>query len=306
MKKKRHQNEHDDDFTHIHVAEDGVHREEADEQAEEKNERDIEKGLKAIYGETTDDLHVVQSDKSWLTRFLIKTVIALSAAVLFVGGAFFAYSALFQGRGGSEPLSMNIEAPASVQSGGAVTLVINYANPRDLPLAQLAIDVNVPTGFVMTSTQPVPTKTEELVWDIGSLGRNSDGKIELVGYWFSEVPSVGNIQAVATYRPANFNSDFSYISTATIAVDDALLDAKMEGPASVVPGQESEYTLTLSNTADRALENISTSFTLPATFIASAFDPSLEPGGALVWNLPVVAPGASAVCAARHRRQRRR
>jgi hypothetical protein len=192
----------------------------------------IEEGLQAIYGDDRSDLHTVERDGSRLTRILTRVVLALALTAVLAFGGFFLYSTFFDQGASKQPLVMSIEAPAEVKSGERIQVIVNYANPSRTPLASLELDVNLPPAFVLSMAQPGPTNPDELIWTIGSLGSHSDGQIILEGLWLSGVPATTNVQALAAYRPGNFNSNFSDIATATVTTLSSVLTLELEGPES--------------------------------------------------------------------------
>jgi uncharacterized repeat protein (TIGR01451 family) len=252
----------------------------------------IEEGLQAIYGDDRSDLHVVERDGSRLTRILTRVVLALALIAVLAFGGFFLYTTFFDQGTANKPLVMSIEAPAEVKSGEKTQIVINYSNPSGTPLASLELDINLPSSFVLATAQPQPTDTEELIWTIGSLGSHSDGQIILEGVWLSSVPATTNVQALAAYRPGNFNSNFSDIATATVTTLSSVLTLELEGPETGTPGQELSYTAKVKNTGLEEMKAAQFALTLPTGFVLTSSTPSLEAGADPEWQLGDLIPEA--------------
>lgn len=258
--------------------------------AVDEGDKIIEEGLQAIYGDDRSDLHTVERDGSKLTRLLTRLVLALALLAVLAFGGFFIYTTYFAQTTASKPLVMSVEAPAEVKSGEKTQIVVHYANPSRVPLASLELDVNLPAAFALSMAQPEPTDAVELIWNIGSLGAHSDGKLVLEGVWLSSVPATTNIQALAAYRPGNFNSNFSDIATATVNTLSSVLTLEVKGPETAVPGQALTYTATVKNTGLQTIVNPQVTLKLPDGFLLSSSTPELEAGADATWTVDSLIP----------------
>ena len=261
-------------------------------ESEEKEEKDIDQGLQAIYGDDRSDLHTMERDTSRLTRLLVRAVLVLAVLAVLAFGSFFIYTKFFAPGTDNRPLVMTIDVPPEVKSGERIQLSVDYANPSNVPLASLELDVNLPASFQLVSAQPQATNVDELVWTLGSLGSHSDGRIVLEGIWTSSVPSTTNVQVLARYRPANFNADFSDIATATVTTLGSVLTLDLTGPESGTPGQIVGYKAVVTNTGSEPVQNASFTLTFPQGFILSSSTPALEAGAQARWPLAELASGA--------------
>ncbi len=265
------------------------HKRQKDE-VQPEAEKGIDEGLQVIYGDDRSDLHTVHRDTSRLTRTLIRVVVALAALAVITFGSFFVYNRFFATDSDNRPLVMSIEVPPEVKSGDKIQMSVKYANPSKVPLASLELDINLPSSFRLVAAQPQPTNPEELVWNIGSLGTHSDGRITLEGVWTSHVPSATNVQVLARYKPANFNADFSDIVTETVTTLSSVLALEMTGPETGIPGQALSYKATITNTGHERVQDASFVLTMPPGFILSSSTPALQPGAEAKWVLAELAP----------------
>ncbi len=254
------------------------------------NDRVITDGLQAIYGDDVSDLQIVKRDGSRLTQLLTRIVVSLALLAMVAFGGFFVYVNVFDNSGSKMPLVMSIEAPLEAKSGEAMRIVVNYANPTGTPLAALELDINLPSSFALVVAQPVPTDAEAMLWNIGSLGSHSDGQIILEGVWLSAVPATTTIQALAAYRPGNFNSNFSEIATSTVTTLSSVISLELTGPEAGIPGQDISYTAKIKNTGLQDIAMAKFDLTLPAGFILSSSTPALEAGADPEWILSNLVP----------------
>lgn len=280
-----------DAFTHVHVRDEGMLADEAVEKEIAHNADDIEKGLRAIYKGSDADLAIVTKDHGGFTRILGRIILLLFVVLIGSAGALMSWVWWKNNNSSDEAVRVSVNAPALLRSGEEVTVEIAYENPRNIALAQLALDINLPKGFRPTFYSPQPTNEEQLVWTIGTLGQHSDGKIVMTGKWYADVPEDDRIQVVTTYRPANFNADFSSIITAEIAVHESVLTTTLAGPEQATAGEQVTYTATFTNSGVLTEEG-EAEFVLPEGFVPQTWDPPLPAGGGTAWSLGALEPGA--------------
>ncbi len=253
----------------------------------------IDEGLQAIYGDDRSDIQKVERASRSLTKILTKLVLFLAVVAIASYTGFFIFSTFLSVPRENKPLIMSIEAPQDIKSGERTTVIITYQNPRQVPLAALELDVNMPTAFDLVAADPAPTDSQDMIWTIGSFGAQSDGKIVLEGIWQAAVPSTTNIQVLAHYRPANFNADFSDIANFEVTTLGSTLVALVEGPETAIPGEQLSFTATISNTGNETVPSPGFRLDLPPGFILSGSTPALEAGSEPKWELTDLARGAS-------------
>lgn len=255
----------------------------------------VDKGLEVIYGNENG----AETDFSKLEMRKTKTgqrlLIWILLTLLVLSGAAYGGYRVFQRAvsGNGETLRLTIDGPSEVISGQEVAYDVSYENTGTIPLASLEVKLNVPKGFLIENADPTAT-TENTIWTIGAITAGSDGLITLKGIWIDPVPSGQTLQALATYRPANFNADFEKITTKAIAVKASTLTLASEGPKTGTGGSTADYTFTIKNTGTRAVEGARVRLTIPTAFIVSAVDPAPMEGGSSEWQLANLEPGAEA------------
>lgn len=243
-----------------------------------RSAREIRKRLRSIYegadGRMPDLTKLERGERSKLTRFLLKTIglLAIISAISWVG--FFVFTrGLFQD---NETLKLSIEGPEQVKSGEEVSYTFRYENIGAVPVASLVMKLNLPSTFHIYSTVPEPTASNE--WTIGSLSDGSDGVISVTGVFLAEVPSSQRLQALFTYKPANFSSDFQDIVTYKVDIEDSVLALSLTGPEKALVGDVSEYVVNIQNTGLGQVFNVRVTPLLPTDFTLEESLPSLEEG----------------------------
>ncbi len=252
----------------------------------------ITESLHAIYGEERDDLQTVAQAPNKLTRFLVHVIVVLLVVFAAVGIGYFVYQQWFAGDPDAKPLAMSFVMDDDIQSGSTTTIELDYMNQTGYPLTAVAIDVNVPAGFVMATSEPLVTDAEDLSWDLGTIGARSDGKIVITGTWIADVPSTTGVQAIATYKPANFNAQFHDIATKTVSTTTSTTAVTIDAPTTVNVGESVTYTVHVSTTGTEIVVAPKVVMTLPEGFFVSSSTPALTAGGPTEWTLTNLIPNA--------------
>lgn len=255
---------------------------------------DIDDGLSAIYGDERDDLKVVTRGGSRLTRFLVWCIMFLLFACVVAIGGYFGYQRFFAENHEGKPLSMEFVTPDELQSGSSATIELDYTNQTSYPLTNVEIDVNLPLGFIVKATNPVATSPQDLVFDLGTIPGGSDGKVSIDGIWNVDVPSTTGIQALASYKPANFNAQFHDIATKTIATNTSTTLVRVDAPEKANAGETITYTVHVQNSGSEPLLAPRAVLTLPTGFFMQSSVPPLASGGGLSYTLVDIAPAEEA------------
>src|SRR3989338_11388639 len=188
-----------------------------------RSAREIKKELRAIYtgkdGSVPDLTQLSHRRPTPFTNILVKLILILLGLSVIAWSGFFLFTKGLSKE--KETLGVSIETPETIRSGEETTITVRYENTGRVPIAALELKLNLPATFHLTSSLPPATSGTQ--WTIGSLTPRSDGAITLSRIFLSEVPSAQRIQALFTYKPANFNSDFQKIENKTIQLNTSIL-----------------------------------------------------------------------------------
>lgn len=255
-----------------------------------RTKRDLKKELRAIYegadGKLPDLSQLSHKDKSKFTSLLIKTIIVLLTLSVIAWSGFFLFTeGLFKN---NEALLTEIEGPDKIRSGEQVSYTVRYQNTGDVPIASLDMKLNLPQSFHVTSTIPSPTNESE--WSIGSLSPKSDGAVIIRGIFLSEVPSNQKVQALFTYKPANFSSEFQEITTKQVEINDSVIKLVLNGPAKALSGDEIEYEIKIQNKGKESIYNLRILPIISNDFSVNVSEPSFETDKNY-WSIDTLEPG---------------
>lgn len=258
-----------------------------------KTDDEIKAELRAIYadqeGEMPDLTKLDRRGGSRVTRILVRSILVLFVLSAIAWGGFLAWSrgGILQGR----PLTATVDAPESVRSGEETFYTFRYDNAGNAPIAALGMKLTVPPEFSITSLNPPPTDPEANSWTIGSLARASDGAITVGGVFRAEVPSEQTLQALYTYKPANFSSDFQDISTAKVSVRESVILLTVSGPEKALPGDDATYVINLQNSGLREQTDVLVTAVVPDGFAITGAEPATNEPGSHAWAIDRLAPG---------------
>jgi len=250
----------------------------------------LEKSLKDIYGRDGNlNLNKIERHRrSRLTAFLIRLVGLLFILALISWGGFLWWQTSPASSG--QPLKTTIEAPTTITSGATSCFKVRYENIGRVPIAALSVSLNLPETFTLKEAEPEATE-ENYHWILSPLGTGSDGAIDLCGVFRSTTPGSEKIQAVFTYRPANFSSDFQDIAGATVTIEKSILALEVSGPTETVVGDQTTYTTKIKNTDTEKVENLRLRAVLPESFAITSAEPVVTETGSAYWDFPALEPG---------------
>ncbi len=215
------------------------------------------------------------------TRILIGCVLFFALLTAASWAGFFLFG--LQGRG-EVKVTLTFDAPIASVSGVPQTIRLHYKNQDRDPLGAASIILRPPQGLAITATDPISTDTKPLRWDLGTLAGGTDGVITITAIPYGPVDSTIPLQAMLTYKPANFNAEFQTVAEDTLEIRASGISAALTGlPEKITPGQDVTLTLTYENKTDE-------------TFTDIAAVPEFPPGFAMIENpasFPIVklAPG---------------
>jgi len=257
-----------------------------------KTDEEIKEELRAIYaghdGEIPDMTKLETRGGSRVTRFLVRLIVALGILSVVAWAGFYVWSR--GGIGPSRPLETDADAPEEVRSGEEAFYTFRYENSGNAPIASLEMKLTLPPDFTATSEIPAPTNKDAQTWTLGSLSSGSDGAIRIGGYFRSEVPSSQTIQALYTYKPANFSSDFQDISTAKVAISASVLGLTVTGPEKALPGDDVTYVINAQNSGTQPATKVLVGATFPEGFTMTRADPAPVEPNATSWTFDSIAP----------------
>lgn len=257
------------------------------------NDKEVESGLRAIYGDQETDFSKLEKRTWSLSRFLGHCVIVLGSISVLTWAGYFAYLKLVPKPTASD-LRTEIETNENVQSGMPAEIVFNYQNPKRAPLANLSVRAQLPDTFIITSSIPGMADSTEKSWDLGALDGEAKGTIVLKGNWIAPVPSKQPLQFVSTYRPSNFNAEFTDVESMQVTIEKSVAELTVKGPESLAAGEVGTFEFAVRNTATEVLPEAELQLTLPEGFFLETAIPELTKDLPPAWEIKDLPAGGEA------------
>lgn len=233
---------------------------------ETEKESEIQKNLINIYKDESGmpDMSKLEKKKKNKTKtiliYLLFFLFILSAAA-WAGFFIFGGTNKFTG----QDISLGITAPQKVSSGEEISYVINYKNREKTPISRAEVRVEYPKGFIFKEASPEPSQ-ENNIWLLGTLPSGNEGVITITGQLLGDLDSEKSLEAYLNYRPANFNSDFQEVASASSTISSSVADIELEAEDQIIAGESTDLLFNVKNTTENDLKDIRVGINLPKDF----------------------------------------
>jgi len=162
----------------------------------------------------------------------------------------------------------------SAVSGENVVLKIIYKNAEKAALTDSELNISYPAGFTYVSATSSPNGEYHNQWSIGNLQPGEERTLEISGQLIGEVGSSHAFSAALTYRPANFNSEFSQTLDWEVVVNSSTLSIEVKDAQEVISGQPTTFTIEYTNSSTRDLDRVKMQPTWPDAFVMNSANPA--------------------------------
>ncbi|HRH23286.1 MAG TPA: hypothetical protein PK295_01500 [Candidatus Magasanikbacteria bacterium] len=182
-----------------------------------------------------------------------------------------------------------------ILSGEYVGYTIEYSNKSTVRLTDAVLSLELPEGYVVDASAPEEKfNTESQEFKLGGIAPGEKGSVGVSG-WFYGTPNVeDHIHAKITYRQDGKTRDEEKTSPHIIFLRGSLLTSAVELQEQIVEGSRVPVKITLTNTGDETLHDISFSFD-PLRAIGVLENMSATIGSATehMWSISELAPNTS-------------
>lgn len=261
--------------------------------------QEVDDELRLIYDPQTDAAKTDMTRLEQVSHSLAKNILvglmvffAVLAAISWAGFFFFSPAKdKFKG----ENVNVTIEGPVEVKSGELVTYAVRWKNGEGVPLGTSQLEIRLPKAFSVAKTEPAADDAAKSTWQIGSIGPGKDGLITVQGVYLAPLDKEMDIQAILTYRPADFNSEFQKVSTRTVKIKDSVLELEVKAPSKILPGDKVAVTLAYRNASQNAFKDLRLRAVWPDNFIPDSSNPASTDDAMKEWtvkDLPADGTGA--------------
>jgi hypothetical protein len=256
---------------------------------------EVAEGLKNIFTESDDHAGLdrfAQTHHSTAKRLMIGIIVFLGllTAVSWVG--FFMFRPQSGGFAG-EKVEMMVEGPDTPKASEPVTYLLRWKNGESIALGTASLEIRLPKQFHIIES-PVQPDGETATWKIGSVAPGQDGQLAIKGVFLAPVDKTMDLQAILTYRPTDFSSDFQKVATKSVKLTGSALELTVVTPPKVLPGDKVTVEYHWKNAGEFALENVRLDAALPDDFVFESADPA-PAADTRSWAIATTGAGAEGV-----------
>ncbi|MFA6197746.1 MAG: hypothetical protein WC734_01130 [Patescibacteria group bacterium] len=193
-------------------------------------------------------------------------------------------------------VQISFQGERTAASGENVIMKITYKNSEKATLTDSTLNVSYPSSFTYVSATSSPVGEYHNQWSIGNLQPGEERTLEITGQLIGEVGSSHPFTSTLTYRPSNFNSEFSKKVDWEMVINSSTLNIEVKDAREVISGQPTTFSIEYTNSSDRAMGQIKLQPTWPGSFVLNTAQPNVgNDGNWLINDLKAGAKGTISV-----------
>lgn len=252
-----------------------------------KEEKKIKSELQEIYKNDDGTMPNMSDFKKRKKRSLFSAFIFLLFSCVFLAVVAWAGFFIFQpqARFAEQDIELRVEGPEKLAVGGEIKYKINYDNNQNVPLAKAALQVRYPEGFVFTSASTEPINGGKNEWELGSLGKNSGGVLEITGNLYGNLGEKQSLRVFFNYTPANFSSEFQKVASLSTDLEALPIEMNVISPEDTTPGVDKEFIMELVIPAELDKTNLALLFEPEGGFSKKESSLASVSDNQYLWNL---------------------
>lgn len=253
---------------------------------------ELEAGLETIYRDSnlSEMERLDQAHHSTAKKLLVGLTIFFGLLTVISWLGFFFFSTKKPVTAGQQ-VEVSVTGSDTPKGGEPTDYVIHWKNNDAVALGTASLEIRLPKEFTMLESQAAP-QGETATWKIGTLAPGQEGSLSLRGIFLAPADKLLDLQAILTYRPSDFNSEFQKVATKTVKLTGSVLSVTVTGPDKVLPGDKVEADLGYRNDGPDSLDQVKIVAVLPDNFVLEDTDPTLT-GNGTGWLIPTLGPGES-------------
>ncbi|OHA08999.1 MAG: hypothetical protein A3A44_01100 [Candidatus Sungbacteria bacterium RIFCSPLOWO2_01_FULL_60_25] len=170
------------------------------------------------------------------------------------------------------PIAINMEVPERLSSGQDVTLSVGVDSELTLPLADMSLGIEFPSGFDFKSADPKPLAGDDYIWPLRDLETGRSEKITLRGKISGEPEEAKTFRLrLGSYEPSSkrwvlvAESQTSPIISSPFLLAQATLNGARSG--SIAPGAQVKGTIYFRNNLPAKVQNVTITFSFPEQLV---------------------------------------
>jgi len=254
--------------------------------------------LKEIYGDpgqptegSKDSLKTIdQKSDRRTTRILLWVLGGLTLVVAASVAGFFFFNQ--EQHFNEQSVTLSMTPDENVPSGGETTLSFTVKNDEAVGIKSMRLSLVTPTGWTFKHSSPDPESEGSNSWQLGSVGAKSTKTFTMTGILVGEVGSVKTFNATLTYRPSNFNYDFTAEASGSVTIARSILELNVEAPSEIIPNANLALKVNYRNTSTESLNQVRIVAAYPEGFTPTTAKPEASENQN-VWTFDQLITGQS-------------
>jgi len=222
----------------------------------EAKEEEIKESLTKIYqdddGNRVDVKKMIIKQKRGLLFNLFTFLIVL---FVFAGAIYGAYNYVYLKIINSKlSAALEFESKKEVVVGEEFYYNLNYKNEDKVSFGKIEIKVQYPDNFIFLSSEPAPTKNNN-IWEIANLDSHRSDIIRIKGKLAGPLNSRNIVLADMVYTPQNFSSEFKKSASFETKINDIGLDFSFINSSSAVVSETNEIIVKFKPKIENYIDN---------------------------------------------------
>ncbi len=209
-------------------------------------------------------------------------LLALVSLLVFFGRKTFLFN--------PDLVEVNLIGPKVTETGTPVTFTVRYTNPNWVGLSEPELVISYPETFRLASTDGWQTARRQSIRKLPSLEARGGGEITFTGSFHSFDQTTALLAASLRYGPEGLASRAEKRNDLRVELERSLVGIEINGPPSVMNGQNVEYIVDYRNDGEETLETGEIVLEYPEGFTPITFDPQPKRGDT-AWGVSMLKGG---------------
>ncbi|MCF7795223.1 DUF11 domain-containing protein [Patescibacteria group bacterium] len=172
---------------------------------------EIEQNLSDIYKDKKGEMVDVSKLKIKAKKGFLYKMFRLIFILAFIFAlAYLAYWYLYEANVDSKNIDLRVKGPESVMSGERFTYTVEIFNASDTEVLDMQLDMNYADNFIFIDSSKT-TDNANNSWYLGDLAAKERVQFDITAMIIAQSGTPNPSQAILTYMPGNFSSQFQEI-----------------------------------------------------------------------------------------------
>lgn len=168
---------------------------------------------------------------------------------------------------------LQVKGPDQLTSGNEAEYTVVYRNGENADLVNISLQMFFPSGFTFKSASPAPVSSSGQTYNLPILKQGEQAEVVIRGKLTGATNEDKEMKGQLNYLLSNFNSEFSVEQSLHTTILAPNLTMDINGPESVVNGQDTTFTVSFTNVTAQEFDNLAIQLTYPEGFVFTSANP---------------------------------